>query len=321
MVVEDNRLAIQWGETAGWWYSPVTGNSPPEAPWSFGQAGCSLWLVPLIAWCVLPFFVWKPAIGGVSNAFVTQIRQTAKVDSSLNLKNHFIASKSKRIKQHTWAARFCAARFEVDSSRLPPPFFPSLLSSPPLSPALALIIPVPAMAGSMLWSCGPCGLVGPGAWRFSILWVAWGFCTWASRCSRRADKRQVSAPYRTWWYDSGLITHIGLRHSPVPESQRARTSICYDRSLPELTALDVVLELAASRGNRTKPVNSSPSRYLKLEHFDLLSRMSSRKSRLYSAQGKDRLWRERSVRRVRKLLNLIKRSERSIWYSHKSRAE
>lgn len=88
----------------------------------------------------------------------------------------------------TWAALFCAARLEVDNSRLPPRF-PSLpLSSPPLSPALVLIIPEPAMAGSMFWSCG---LAEFDVCRFSTLSEGWPTCWTASRCSRRAVWRSM----------------------------------------------------------------------------------------------------------------------------------
>lgn len=88
----------------------------------------------------------------------------------------------------TWAALFCAARLEVDNSRLPPRF-PSLpLSSPPLSPALVLIIPEPAMAGSMFWSCG---LAELDVCRFSTLSDGWPACWTASKCSRRAVWRSM----------------------------------------------------------------------------------------------------------------------------------
>jgi hypothetical protein len=48
----------------------------------------------------------------------------------------------------TWAARFCAARFEVDNSRFPVVFFGSLGLLAPFSAVWLMLIP--AMAGSML---------------------------------------------------------------------------------------------------------------------------------------------------------------------------
>jgi hypothetical protein len=56
--------------------------------------------------------------------------------------------------ERTCAARFCAARFDCDSSRFPP-LRPSFrLSSPPLSAPVLIMPPGPPMAGSILWSWG-----------------------------------------------------------------------------------------------------------------------------------------------------------------------
>lgn len=106
----------------------------------------------------------------------------------------------------TWAALFWAARLEVDNSRLPLRL-PSLpLSSPPLSPALVLIIPEPAMAGSMFWSCGLAELA---VCRFSTLSDGWLACWTASRCSRRALRRSMCQHYT----DSSVATIKCLDYS------------------------------------------------------------------------------------------------------------
>ncbi len=129
--------------------------------------------------------------------------------------NHIHSINRITLYKHTWAALFCAARFDVDNSRFPP-FLPSAPISSPLS-AFVFMRPVPAIAGSMLWSWGLAELEGC---MFSMLWEVCGECTWARRCSRRAGTNiRLARLHQSYLLleRTRRITNFALQHCPITE--------------------------------------------------------------------------------------------------------